>query len=360
MLVIGIPTYNEVENISKLVAAIDAAADTLGIPIIIINADNNSPDNTSKVFMQTKTKAEKLSIITTERGKGVNMKAILEKLVTLDAAIGCLFIDGDITSFEESWLVGYWNALKDDADYVMPRYQRNYQEGNTTNHFVYPLLGAHIGKAVPRQPIGGDFGVSQRFAQYLLTQIWSDSASQYGVDIFMTLHAIYGPFLVKEIALPKKLHKPSFPKMVKMFEEVATSYYTTIKQLRDTAPRSTIVALEIMDDLTTASPLKASDIEDRIQQAIEIGETVDSVISTKLPTASRTVSAAQWVKVLAEHEAKISDLNPHLIAQSILPWYLLRSTTYLNSVTDPASAEHEINTQFSMLVEDFRKKFPIS
>ena len=40
MFAVGIPTFNEADNISQLVLKIDSAAEKLGIDVVIINSDN--------------------------------------------------------------------------------------------------------------------------------------------------------------------------------------------------------------------------------------------------------------------------------------------------------------------------------
>lgn len=121
--------------------------------------------------------------------------------------------------------------IRKGYDYIIPTYARNCQEGNTTNHFAYPLLGMHFNGLAPRQPIAGDFGLSARFARHVMKQGWHDYAYGYGIDIFLTLHALCGGFKATEISLGKKLHKPSFDKMIPMFREVAASYYETAQEL---------------------------------------------------------------------------------------------------------------------------------
>ncbi|MGR5914502.1 glycosyltransferase [Bacillus pacificus] len=63
MIAIGIPTYNEAKNISKLTQLIDCVAVKIGLEIVIINADNNSPDNTATIFTSVKTLNKKYLLL---------------------------------------------------------------------------------------------------------------------------------------------------------------------------------------------------------------------------------------------------------------------------------------------------------
>ena len=76
MIVIGIPTLNEADNISSLVKKIDAAAQLLGLDIVFINSDNNSKDKTSDVFLSTETAYPKYSYLCDKIGKGNNIRII--------------------------------------------------------------------------------------------------------------------------------------------------------------------------------------------------------------------------------------------------------------------------------------------
>lgn len=350
MYIIGIPTYNESDNIQQLTAAIDAAAKELKIPIEIVNADNSSPDNTANLFLQTKTQSPKKSIVTTKLGKGVNIRAILDYMAMKPEVAGCIFIDGDITSFEHAWLETYKMALEHGADYVVPNYKRNYQEGNTTNHFVYPLLNAMMNGKAPRQPISGDFGISKELAVHLVNKNWSSAALGYGVDIFMTMSALFEGFKVKEIALTKKIHKPSFPKMTGMFLEVATSYYETAQSISGRKPKTAVSLLtntaSNLDDPRIS--ISSDTIAERRKQAYALYKETPSVVDVSLPKDAE-VTPELWVTILQLHNTQIGKKSAHEIAASILPWYLLRATNYLKNNTNARTAEQEINIQAQSL-----------
>ncbi|MDR2338205.1 MAG: glycosyltransferase family 2 protein [Deltaproteobacteria bacterium] len=243
MLVVGIPTLNEADNIADLTAKIDAAAQELGIDIFIINADSSSEDFTSKMFLETGTRCKKISIINKEDGKGRNIYSIIKEAVSLDNIEGLMLIDGDITSFSTNWLSSFYQSLKKNNDYIIPVYARNFQEGNATNHFFYPLLYAHTNGNAPRQPIAGDFGLSHKMLDFLMSKaVWHKFCFEYGIDIFLTLQALYNSLKVSEVKLEAKCHKPSFDKMIKIFSGEATSYYETSAQLFNSNKRKVFLS----------------------------------------------------------------------------------------------------------------------
>ncbi|AMR88278.1 glycosyltransferase family 2 protein [Bacillus thuringiensis] len=345
MIAIGIPTYNEAKNISKLTSLIDRTAAKIGLDIIIINADNNSPDHTAAIFLATNTTNKKNSIVTNEKGKGSNIKAILDVVSTLDTCEGCIFIDGDITSFSESWLRTFVRAIRAQADFIVPNYARDFQEGNTTNHFVYPLTFYHTNGNCPRQPIAGDFGLSMKFIQFLVHSAhWHTYCYGYGIDIFLTLQALYNHFRVDEVNVERKEHNPSFGKMIDMFVEVASSYYETSTKLFE-ANQNNGVFQAIMNGkhpsklFAPKMPLCQTKIVEREKEANQILASTETL--SKIEKNSALISSV-WGQILLDHERNIGQVDSFILAQSILPYYLLRVVHYLQHNSNAQQAENTI------------------
>lgn len=354
MIVVGIPTYNEADNISQLTQQVDQAADKLGIDITIVNADSKSTDNTVNAFMDTPTKNEKVSLQNSVKGKGRNIYSILQFTADREDVVGCMLIDGDITSFDDSWITGQMEMLKKGYDYIIPTYARNYQEGNTTNHFVYPLLGMHFNGRAPRQPIAGDFGLSVRLARHMMEQKWHDYAYGYGIDIFLTLHALCGGFKVTEIPLGKKLHKPSFNKMTHMFREVAASYYETAHELlTDKAMRNISLDQIEAPALIQVQTLSTNAIAERRLEAMKIYTNTASLITTMTLNPLDSVTKELWIDVLTNHEHMMGKVPSYRVAKSILPWYLMRVVTYLDDNNNAKVASDEIRQQFSLAMRQW-------
>jgi len=230
-LIIGIPSYNEEDSIRNVVQKID-----LGLiryfpkfSSLIVNIDSDSEDNTKIVFLETTTKTKKYFISggKSPRGKGVNIIKLFQLAKKLNAKYICTF-DADLITITENWPKLLLNPLiKKTADVVFPLYTRNRYEGNTTNHFCYPLIFAGFGRNI-RQPIAGDFGMNRKFVNYILKQEVPYNAKFYGIDIFLTIHALGGRFKTRQIFLGRKIHKSSFEKITLMFPQIAI---TTIQTL---------------------------------------------------------------------------------------------------------------------------------
>ncbi len=357
MIAVGIPSFNEADNIVQLVTAIDTAASSLNMNIILINADNDSPDLTAECFREVETRAEKVSLITNQKGKGYNLKSIINYIATREDITYCLFVDGDIISFETEWLIKHSASKEKNYDYVIPNYSRNMQEGNTTNHFIYPeLFWLTSGKA-PYQGIAGDFGISKKFANHLSKQVWPESSLGYGVDIFMTLQALFSDMRITEISLNRKIHKPSFDKMVGMFQQVAESYFETRNRLSLT--NGTNFDRQYGNKLTllTGEIILADKLNERRNTALELYEVneVNGLHICDLPD-NNDLGLTEWVEILASHEIHRRDYAPSELALSLTPFYLLRVITYLSTTKSPVSAVNQINQTAKLLKKRLKGK----
>lgn len=225
-IIVGIPTYNEADSIKNTLMKVDRgiAKHYPGYRSLIINIDSDSNDETKSVFLSTKTETPKIAISGghNPRGKGANITSLFRLSKKFHAKY-IATIDADVVTITEEWpklLLG--PVINKTADFVAPLYTRNRYEGNTTNHFCFPIMYAWFGRALS-QPIGGDFGMSKCFVDYIIQQPKPPDAYLYGIDIFLSSHAIGGNFKTTEVHLGRKIHKPSFDKIIPMFHQVAST-----------------------------------------------------------------------------------------------------------------------------------------
>ncbi|MFQ5753515.1 MAG: hypothetical protein ACE5HI_16115 [bacterium] len=80
------------------------------------------------------------------------------------------------------------------------------------NNIAYPLMRTLYGLRV-RQPIGGDFGISGKLARcYLVEKTWTDTVTNFGIDVWMTTIAIGRHFNVCQTFMgTPKSHRPKDP-----------------------------------------------------------------------------------------------------------------------------------------------------
>lgn len=221
-IIVGIPSYNEADTITHVAEVVGQGLEEYfpNRKSIIVNVDNNSPDNTRDAFLDARTCIEKKYISTAKgvRGKGNNFLNLFS-FAKIAGAEAVIVVDADLKSITKEWVAYLGEPLYKGYDYVTPLYSRHQFDGSITNHMCYPLFFGILAMDI-RQPIGGEFAFSPRLMNYWLKQALTEQIRNYGIDIFMTLHAVLGGFKVCQSGLGAKIHKASAPKLGIMFEQV--------------------------------------------------------------------------------------------------------------------------------------------
>ena len=234
-IVVGIPSYNESDTIAYVTKTVGEGLVEYfpDKKSIIVNIDNNSPDNTKEAFLGTKTRIEKKYISTAHgiRGKGNNILNLFKFAKQVGAEV-IIVVDADLKSITKEWIEYLGRPIADGHDYVLPLYSRHQFDGTITNHICYPAMFGMLSTDI-RQPIGGEFAFSPGFMKHLLKQSWNESTRQYGIDIFMSLNAVLGGFKICQSGLGAKVHKASAPKLGIMFEQVIETLLTVLMQNKD-------------------------------------------------------------------------------------------------------------------------------
>ncbi|MEA2014593.1 MAG: glycosyltransferase, partial [Thermodesulfobacteriota bacterium] len=235
-VVVGIPSYNEVQTIGYVtrMAGEGLARYFPDARCVIVNCDNNSPDGTKKAFLSAEVpdKIKRKYISTPERvtGKGNNFYNLFQFCEKAEAKV-TIVVDADLRSITPKWIKYLGYPIRDGEDFVTPLYSRHQFDATITNHLCYPLIFS-LARFDIQQPIGGDFAFSAELCSYWLGQEWTDMTRQYGIDIFMSLTAIFGGFKVCESGLGNKIHNASSPKLGKMFEEVVYTLFSMLLRYR--------------------------------------------------------------------------------------------------------------------------------
>jgi hypothetical protein len=230
-IAVVIPSYNEADSIGypTRVASEGLKKYFPDQKSVIINADNASPDGTEEAFLAAETQVPKIYVTTPEKtpGKGWNFENAFRKSYSLGArAVVC--VDADLVSITPEWIQYMVTPiLEEGVDYLAPLYSRHKYDGTITNNICYPLVYGILGRDI-RQPIGGDFALSGRLARHIVSVPWHRTTHEYGVDIFMTMHALLGDFRIAQVGLGSKVHKPSAPKLGPMFVQVVSTALVTV------------------------------------------------------------------------------------------------------------------------------------
>ena len=235
-MVVCIPSYKEADSISYPVIQADKG---LGKYFeendsVIINCDNNSPDDTKQVFLDTPTKTPKIYLSTDPgvKGKGNNFRNLFQKVIDLEAK-AVVVVDADLKSITPEWIKHLGEPLFEGFSYVAPLYVRHKYDGTITNGIAYPMTRALYGRRV-RQPIGGDFGFSGDLADvYLKSKTWSQAVANFGIDIWMTTLAINQKVQVCQAFMGRpKIHRTKDPggDLGPMFRQVVGTIFAMMKE----------------------------------------------------------------------------------------------------------------------------------
>ena len=244
-IMVGIPSFKNAATIGYVVRAAQAGLVQYfpDLRPVVVNSDAGSPDGTGRVVVETEppdyverillvrptNKLARVSLTYPEidgtGGKGAALRTIFEIAAALQVQ-ALVVVDSDLRSIGPEWielLAG--PILKGGYDFVAPLYARHKHDGTITNNVTYPLNRALYGLRI-RQPIGGDFGVSGDLVRhYLEAGHWTPEVSKFGIDIWMTTHALAGGFAVCQARLGAKVHDPKDPgaDLGPMFRQVVTT-----------------------------------------------------------------------------------------------------------------------------------------
>jgi hypothetical protein len=231
-VVVGIPSYSEVDTIGYVTKmAAEGLYDYFGDRrCIIVNCDNRSPDGTKEAFLGAPIPEtiEKKYLPTPEgvKGKGNNFRNLFQFCQKSGAKI-TIVVDADLRSITPRWIKYLGKPIEAGHDLVTPLYSRHQFDGTITNHLCYPLVFSLTGVDI-RQPIGGEFAFSPKLCSYWLEEDWNDKVLQYGIDVFMSLSALFGNFRICQTGLGNKVHNASAPKLGTMFEEVVYTLFSLL------------------------------------------------------------------------------------------------------------------------------------
>jgi len=260
-MLVGIPSYNNSRTIGHVVRAVMAGLAKYfpKAKAVLVNSDGGSIDGTQEEVK--KVGIEDFKMILTSHpvhpihkivtpyhgvpGKGSAFRTIFEAAKSLKVK-ACAVVDSDLRSITPEWMELLLRPIYEEGfDYVAPLYARHKFDGTITNSIVYPLTRALYGKRV-RQPIGGDFGFSEKLASFYLTrEVWETDVARFGIDIWMTTLAIAEGYKVCQSYLGAKIHDvkdpgsdlgPMFTQVVSSVFRLMGDYQNIWKEVRESQP----------------------------------------------------------------------------------------------------------------------------
>ena len=380
-IVIGLPSYNEADSIAYPTKQASAGLKKYypKMKSVIVNCDNNSPDDTERSFMSTRTGVPKIYITTPAgaKGKGHNFENLFGKSHQLGAkALVCL--DADLLSITPEWVQSFVQPVLDGYDYVAPIYSRHKYDGTITKNICYPLTYGVFGVNV-RQPIGGDFAVSKHLIEELMLSSWHRSTVEYGIDIFMTMSAVISGAKMCETGLGAKIHKPSAPKLGPMFLQVVGTAFQMIIRNEEAwrhsiKPRSLPLfgrrELDPPQDLKVdREAIKKQALGDYKQFGKPLGDLLPAALAKKVSQQFKSgkikIGMEMWAEVLYNMLVSFKRFKRQReeVVAALRPLYFGRVFTFMNDTWEMGSldAEAYVVKQAKLFFEKrdiLIKKFP--
>ncbi|MCX6787124.1 MAG: glycosyltransferase [Candidatus Kaiserbacteria bacterium] len=372
-----IPSLNEARTIGSVTKLVDQGLKEFSlscgesIEAKIINIDSSSEDGTPNVFNSIETFFPKQSIILDEpRGKGRNLLEFIDIAGREDASF-CLTMDADIHSADPSWISELLNPIvSGHAGFVTPLYARSRFEGSSTNHFAYPIVLATTGVSV-RQPIAGDFAFNSSLLNVVQSLKIPEAARGYGIDIFLSLAALTHGLRHKQVELGEKMHNPSFDKLESMFPQIAAA---ALSILREVKVEPTVLMNDPVSINNIASiqsfPHKDAAITMRKQALLRINST-DAKQWRWIPPhllgrkwGDTDIQSDDWIIILSgwiEYGIKNRDVDATLLAEQLLPFFVLRATAFwfASEKMTAEEVENQIRNQAFALRSSLKGKFGV-
>lgn len=349
-LIICIPTENEANTIRHVVKIIDQG---IGYyypdwEALIVNADNDSDDETQDLFLSTPTKTAKHHITTFSKGKGENIVAFLQYALPLKPE-AIAFFDGDLLNLDPSWVKNLIHPIAaGNADVVFPGYSTS-QGGPLRNLLSYPAILGLFGLDV-EQPTGGELGLGPVFCDYLSTLDWTKAPRGYGIDFFMASHAAISGVRSVTSVLGQKIHtaKPwhSIGHIVMEVVECILSQsalHTTGRRLGAADIQTRSSAADCSDD-EAAAPLKAPiDIEalksvltDRLNGSAASNDELPEFVLDSILHVDEDVGVTDdvWVRSLSSlvHAARYKPDSIRLFADVATTLFFARMLIYAGEI----------------------------
>ncbi len=239
-IVVGIPSYFSQDTISHVIETVAKGLEKYypDKKALIFVSDGGSTDDTREEAEAVDISQYNIEkIVTIYRGipgKGSALRAVFEAARFLKAQAIATF-DSDLKSITPEWVKNILSPVFSGYDYVTPYYLRYKFDGTITNNIAYPLTQTLYGVKI-RQPIGGDFGMSQKLIKdFLDKDIWETDVAKFGIDIWMTTTAIVDGYRICQGRLGAKVHHEKDPSkdLSNMYREVVGTIFNLMEIYQD-------------------------------------------------------------------------------------------------------------------------------
>jgi hypothetical protein len=221
-VVVGIPTYNNVETIERVAeAAIGGLSDRLSsLRTVIVNADGGSRDGTPERLrsaldgrvpvLQAPYALHPVHLLAPPVAGVPGRSEALRNILWFGQRLGakaCAVLDAGVETLNPECIGRLLDpVLQHGFDLVVPCYLRHKFEGAISNGIVYPLTRALYGRRI-RQPMPVELVFSAQLIDHYAGSS-SDGARDALLDPWSTTPAVLGHFRICQTFLGPHVHRP--------------------------------------------------------------------------------------------------------------------------------------------------------
>ncbi len=232
-VVVGIPTYNNVETIERVVeAAVGGLSDRLSsLRAVIVNADGGSRDGTPARLrsalnghvpvLQAPYSLYPVHLLAPPVAGVPGRSEALRNILRVGQRLGakaCAVLDAAVESLNPQWIGDLLDpVLQHGFDLVVPCYLRHKFEGAISNGIVYPFTRALYGRRI-RQPMPAELAFSAQLMDHYAGPSSTDGTGA-APDPWSITPAVLGHFRICQTFLGPHAHSP---------REVAPDLSTTL------------------------------------------------------------------------------------------------------------------------------------
>ncbi len=362
----GIPCYNNQETIQHVIQMVTHGLDRhyREQRSVIMIADGGSTDDTREVAKDFQIKPWQEKLVTIYRGpggKGSAFRSIFETAHRLGVK-ACMVVDSDLRSISSDWVSHLLEpVLGYGYEYVSPVYTRYKYDGTITNNIVYNLTRCLYGLRL-RQPIGGDFAFSGKLAAHYVEQdVWETDVARYGIDIWMTTHAITSGMKLCQSNLGVKIHDAKDPAeaLGPMFRQVVHTLFLLMEQFE--SKWKSVRGSSSLPMFGTEKSLEPEPVQvdfERLVKEYKAGFRQFKVLyrdlfspecfeelkkCAGLSPRKFVMSVETWAKVLFETAATFRSwtTNRANLVSLVTPLYLGRVASFINRTRDMTTVQAE-------------------
>ena len=375
-ILMGIPSFNNEKTIEHVIQMVThgLAKHYKDKRSVIMIADGGSTDDTREVARDFEIKPWQEKIVSIYRGpggKGTALRSVFEAAKKLNVKV-CAMVDSDLRSITPDWVKYLLDPILNHGyQYVSPVYIRHKYDGTITNNIVYNLTRALYGKRI-RQPIGGDFAISNDVAGFYTEQdVWDTDVARFGIDVWMTTSAVTQGFRICQSNLGVKIHDGKDPgqHLGPMFRQVLSALFSLMERYENNwkpikgseslelfgfegtlEPEPVNVNLELMIDLFKKGYEQFSSLWKTIFSKTSFKQITDA---SKMNFKDFNLSTDAWIKILYELAATyhLWDVNRDKLLDMMTPLYFGRVASFVKQSWEMSSLEAE------SLVEEQAVKF---